>query len=258
MFLVYIDESGENRFNDEENYVLNGIIINETEWKSAHLKILQLKNNFFSEAVTDKHEFHMEEIINKKGAYKIYDLATRMKLIKDLFDEISNMNLWAVSVILKKGKIRRRDDFDLQLWSYRYLHERLCWYMKELNKPILENNDCGQYAMMIIDSQDGAHDGTQDRILRGKIRENLINGTLYIPQNEYIIEDPLFTYSNWRSISQISDCVAYVVNKHFQERKHKKEEIKTTLEYAFDRIKDKYLRHPRFNTSSGYSLKIWP
>ena len=54
---------------------------------------------------------------------------------------------------------------------------------------------------MIMDTEGSK----QDAKLRGKLTPILRNGTKY-SKFQYLIEDPLFTDSKWRNLSQIVDC----------------------------------------------------
>ena len=56
-----------------------------------------------------------------------------------------------------------------------------------------------------------------DNKVRGKIRGLLLDRTYY-QDNEFLIEDPLFTSSHWRNLCQIADVVAYVINYKFQKK----------------------------------------
>ena len=78
-------------------------------------------------------------------------------------------------------------------------------------------------------------------------------GTKY-SQLGYIIEDPLFTDSKWRNLSQLVDCVAYGIRK-----KHRTntasfhithwDKFYTLIEKKFDNLDGSYI---------NYGLKIFP
>jgi hypothetical protein len=80
------------------------------------------------------------------------------------------------------------------------------------------------------------------------------NGTLYC-KLEWLIEDPLFTDSKWRNLSQIADCVAYSVRRNLRKGAPKtfKDPYWTgyynQIQTKFDAPNGSYI---------GYGLKIFP
>ena len=81
--------------------------------------------------------------------------------------------------------------------------ERINKYLTKQNEKLIEAGKGVQYCIMIIDSC-GIKPDTK---LRQKIAEMLQHGTYY-SDLKYLIEDPLFTDSKWRNLSQLVDCVA--------------------------------------------------
>ena len=81
----------------------------------------------------------------------------------------------------------------------------------------------------------------------------MADGTPYSKIN-YLIEDPLFTDSKWRNLSQLVDCVAYCVRREFMYNQAP----------AKKQIWDNYFKIISTNFDSyngqytGYGLKIFP
>jgi len=102
---------------------------------------------------------------------------------------------------------------------------------------------------MIMDSEGE----TKDRKLRKQLLSILRRGTLY-SQLQYLIEDPLFTDSKWRNLSQLADLVAYCIRKKYR--------INTTSfhtqkwESYYAKMEPK-LDSP-FGSHHGHGLKIFP
>ena len=92
----------------------------------------------------------------------------------------------------------------------------------------------------------------KDQKLRNKLSGMLFDGTRY-SELDYLIEDPLFTDSKWRNLSQVVDCVAYCIRKHYRENTSS---IHTTkwLEY-FSKIEKKF--HNKNGYYLRYGLKIF-
>lgn len=68
-----------------------------------------------------------------------------------------------------------------------------------------------EYGIMIMDTE-GI---TKDNNLRKKLFPMLRQGTYY-SNLETLIEDPLFTDSKWRNMSQLVDCVAYCIRRKYR------------------------------------------
>ena len=93
----------------------------------------------------------------------------------------------------------------------------------------------------------------KDQNLRKKIYPMLRYGTMY-SKLSYLIEDPLFTDSKWRSLSQLADCIAYCVRKKHRQNKpsfHTKHWLGyfSKIESKFDNKNGRYL---------GIGLKVFP
>ena len=108
-------------------------------------------------------------------------------------------------------KQQMRDDKNIEKWAYQLLVERLNKFLEKSNTDAILNNKDPQYGIMIVDSENPVCDNK----LRKNICEFLRYGTYY-GKFRYLIEDPLFTDSKWRNLSQLTDCVAYAIRKHFR------------------------------------------
>ena len=109
-----------------------------------------------------------------------------------------------------------------------------------------------EYGIMITDSE-----GTKkDQRLRNKLIGMLRGGTDF-SRLEYIIEDPLFTDSKWRNLSQLVDCVAYGIRKQ-----HRMNNPLTnfTIQWQaiYRKIETKFDRNPLTGSYMNYGLKKFP
>jgi len=71
-----------------------------------------------------------------------------------------------------------------------------------------------------------------------------------------LIEDPLFTDSKWRNLSQLVDCVAYAIRKHFRNPPKPSFHDKNWESY-FKLIYDK-LDADESGKIDGCGLKVFP
>jgi len=82
----------------------------------------------------------------------------------------------------------------------------------------------------------------------------MLNKGTHYSQLGYLIEDPLFTDSKWRNLSQVVDCIAYCIRKKYRnnnDNKHTRnwEKYYSLIESKFHNKDGNYLR---------YGLKIFP
>ena len=68
-----------------------------------------------------------------------------------------------------------------------------------------------QFGILFMDSIQQKYDETT----KTKFREMITEGTELV-ENEYIIEDLIFIDSKYRAISQLVDCIAYVMRRYFR------------------------------------------
>lgn len=250
MFLSYLDSSGRPTYNDDkENFVLTSVTINEHQWYSLREKIENLKKTYFPQLPSDKVEFHAKDMMNRSGIYKDLSWATIYEILDSLFAIISDKEsrLTIISALIKKCELRKQ--IDLEQWAHRFVFERLNSYLQTQNDIFAQVGLPHEYGIMIIDSEDKK----KDQKLRDKLYDMLNNGTFYSDLN-YLIEDPLFTDSKWRNLSQLADCICYCIRKKYR--------INTDSFHNDNWYKFYELIEPKFHQKNGnylgYGLKIFP
>ena len=97
-----------------------------------------------------------------------------------------------------------------------------------------------------------------DEGIKTKVREMIKEGTEFT-DNEYIIEDVVFVDSRYRSMSQIVDCVAYVVRRYhrlcFRDDSNASE--MAFYKECYDSIAP-HIRRSNNGKLKGAGLKIYP
>jgi len=214
MFLAYLDSSGRPTFDDKENYVLTAIITNEINWQYIDNGIKAVKLLHLPHLPDSEVEFHAKDMMNRQGIYNGLSWEEIFLILNGVFDFISDDQtlLSIISVLINKTKLY--PDKDAEVWAHRLLFERINKFIEKQNAKLIMAQSAPQYGIMILDSTNPKH----DQILRQKLYGMLKSGTLYC-KLEYLIEDPLFTDSKWRNLSQIADCVAYCVRRRFKASK---------------------------------------
>jgi hypothetical protein len=249
MFLAYLDSSGGATFNDKENYVLTSVITNEMNWQCIDNGIRTIKLKRFPNLPDSDVEFHAKDMMVHAGIYNGVSWDDIWLTVNDIFDFISDdkTEICIISILIDKTKLYPNKD--IETWAYRLLFERINKFINRQNAKLILANSAPQFGITIIDSC-----GLRaDQRLKNKLYSMLKNGTMY-GKLEWLIEDPLFTDSKWRNLSQIADCVAYCVRRHLRKG------TKTFKDPHWDSYFN--LIEKKFDTPNGsyigYGLKIFP
>lgn len=196
-----------------------------------------------------KIEIHAKYMVNRDNNFKNLTYDQIFAIFDDVYDLIGdqNSNLKIISVLIQKDKIYNTKTryFDSEEWGHRLIIERIEKYLKKINK----GSSVDQYGIIIEDTVSPKY----DERTRNKVHKIMADGTLYSKIN-YLIEDPLFTDSKWRNLSQLVDCVAYCVRREFMNnqapaKKQIWDKYFNVISKNFDSYNNKY---------TGYGLKIFP
>jgi len=248
MFLIYMDESGKPYFSDKENYILAGFCIHENSWQTIDNEVKKLKIKYFQNLNPDNIEFHVKEISQGEGLYKKMNLKQRMKILDELYTLISKLDCTLIAVLIDKTKAYS-NKFDVDYWGLKLLFERFCIYLEKENKKKIANGSPTECALLLIDSVNNKY----DLKIRKKLLPWIRKGTEY-HTNYYIIEDPIFITSSFRSMSQLADSIAYCIRRKYRPSTK-------TLDKYFDKFYSTIL--PKFDTDRNGNiinagLKIFP
>lgn len=250
MYISYLDSSGRSEYSDRENYVLSSVTVNEHQWHHLKKEIEGIKKKHFPDKNPNDVELHAKEMMNRSGIYKDWSWNKIFDLLDDFFDFMANENtiITIIATLIKKTELHKK--IDVELWGHRFLFERLNSYLQEQNKLLAMAENPHEYGITIIDTEGPV----KDQKLRNKLSDMLIDGTHYSDLN-FLIEDPLFTDSKWRNLSQVVDCVAYCIRKHYRENNNSTRQTEKWDEY-FTKI-EKKIYHKNGNYLR-YGLKIFP
>jgi len=240
MYLVYIDESGTPDIKDSENFVLGATIINEDRWFELDKRVKDLKEKFFP--TNYEHiEIHMCDIVNRKDHFSKLTVDKRVEIIKELTEIIKKVEMRTVYVAIKKRNLLK--SIDIRYWAYKFLFERLCYQLKDMNN----GKDKIEYGLLLFDSISKKRDHEIWNLVSDLLKE----GSGY-EKNEHLIDGPIFSESHIRSPLQIADCVAYVVNHNHKINQNKDENIRESLNLFFTVVEQK------MPTEKRYARKIFP
>jgi len=251
MYIAYIDASGTKHLNDPEDFVLSSLIIHENEWQRIDNDVNGIKAKHILNLLAEEVEFHAKEMMNRENIFKDYKLPEIYAMFDDIFSlmESDIFNACIISTIINKRNLY--PDKDAELWGYRLLIERINRFLIKENSNLISASLSPQYCIMIIDSDNKR----VDQLIRNKINVMMRDGTYY-SELEYLIEDPLFTDSKWRNLSQLVDCISYCVRRFH--RQGNRPSYKTS---KWNGYYEKIIS--KFDTCAdgkieGCGLKIWP
>jgi len=213
MYLIYMDSSGSPLMKEKENYALSGIIVNETNWTYIDNKVNEIKIKHFPKMEPDKVEIHAKDMVNRDNVFKNLTYSQIFDIFTDVYNLIGDpdSNLKIISILIQKDKLdhTKKKPFDVEEWGHRLIIERIEKYLEKINK----SSSIDQFGLIIEDTVSPKY----DERTRNKVHAIMAYGTLYSKIN-YLIEDPLFTDSKWRNLSQLVDCVAYCVRREFMDK----------------------------------------
>ena len=249
MFLAYLDASGRPNFEEKENYVLASVITNERNWPSIENGIKQIKICHFPYLNESEVEFHAKDMVNHAGIYRTLGWDKIYSIFDDIFKFIGDQSNEFVIIAVLIDKTKLHHSQDPEVWAHRLLFERINSFLGRQNLKLVEVGWGSEFGISITDSEGQK----KDQNLRNKLIGMLRKGTAF-SKLDYLIEDPLFTDSKWRNLSQLVDCVAYCIRKEHRvntwsfHNQHWKE--------YYEQVEKKF--DSPFGAYKNYGLKIWP
>ncbi len=244
MYLIYVDESGTLNVKDSSKfYVLSSIIVHEYNWVDINEKIDQLKVKHFPKCNPVDFEFHMSDITHKKGVFKQKSKSDLFIIIRDIFTLISTIDCTIICIAMIKEQIGNPKK--IEHISLKYLLERFERNLEEKNKD-KQNKDLG---LIIMDGIERSVDFGRLKTVREVRREF----NAQYKKETFLIEDPVFVDSHYRSLIQLADAIAFCVQRTFQESNEKTDLFKE----CFELIKDKFAVNSK-GEIEGAGLKIFP
>ena len=250
MYFSYLDSSGRPDYTDPENFTVASVSVNEIDWYNVDKRLNEIKQRHFPNQELNAIEFHAKDMINRKGIYKHMSWDNIYSFLNDLFKFIAlnETCLSIIATIIKKDALVKK--IDMEEWNYRFILERLNEYLISQNNLLSQSNNPPQFGILILDSEGSKRDGK----LRNKLKNILEHGTRY-SKLDYLIEDPLFTDSKWRNLSQVTDCIAYCIRKKYRKNNANNMHL-SYWEYYYSLIESKF--YSKDGQYLGYGLKIFP
>ena len=242
-----MDESGKPSRKNNDNYVLANFCIHESNWMIIDNAVKTIKLQYFPTIDPDDVEFHTYEIIQGKNLYKTMKIKERIQLLDDIYDLISNMACTLIAIYIDKNKLYH--NVDAEYWALKLLFERSCIWLDKENTKRISNGKPSERALLLIDSIQYNY----DLKIRKKLLPWIRKGTIY-QKNKYFIEDPIFVESQYRTMQQLVDAVAYCIRRNYNTTNPKMNKI---FNKFFNKINRKFDKDSNGNFLQA-GLKFFP
>lgn len=268
MYLIYIDESGTAvKYNkDPKRFSLTACIVNEQDWNLINETIVVFKRKYFSRYDPYNIELHAKNIFHKKGIF-IKELKgnRNFELLDDFYDVISPLPLVVITVVIDKKALEHKQSvnlYDVIFTPYQicwhFLIERLCKFLNKKNLEFDISGEGNQFGLLLIDNQSNKR---QNRKVRITIL-NYIRGKKYLKigkkviSTKYLFKEIHFLESEFYNLSQITDMIAYTVNRKYSS-KNKSSKIDIYNEKYYQKI-EKLFDTDVYGVIEGCGIKIYP
>lgn len=174
-------------------------------------------------------------------------ITNRIQLLDDIYELIANSSCTLLAVYIDKSKLYH--GVDAEYWALKLLFERSCIWLDKENTTRINSGIPSERALLLIDSIQYNYDL--------KIRKKLLpwfrKGTVY-QVNKYFIEDPIFVKSQYRTMQQLVDAVAYCIRRNYDNNNLKIQKIFNTF---FNKINCKFDTDSKGNYLQA-GLKLFP
>jgi hypothetical protein len=236
VYLVYVDENGiSSKKHHDDYFSLGAVMIPEQAWAYIDGEVRKLKIAKFGNANV---EIHSANLYKQKGEFKDYLESHCYEILREVYDLIGRLDMTLFSVLLDK-QVLSDPDQDAELETWEMLLERIQLAVSGFCKSTKRD----EYSMIIMDQKDQV----RDERIRNYVKYCQIYGTEYVKPLDRIIDEPSFTPSKWRNLTQLADAVTYCFKNQYLEEQFFVEQ--------FPKILSRY--HNNGNGRiDGYGIKI--
>ena len=259
MHLIYVDESGDDGFKEDNDYsslttprqffIRTALIVHDMKWQTVNQKIEALKKRW---QILPNVELHATEILN--GREKKHDSNTKKRidvpnfygttfpdrsrrkdLLLDVCRLIKNLDVTVIGVIIDKAKIQQGKNGD-----HRSLPKNNSWEFLVERMNLFLSSQRDQRGMIISDAIQNQIEREHREFIKA-----LYAQSMHIKQS-YFVESILFEPSESSLLLQLADIVAYAFHRKFNMNDAS----------CYDIIQDRLFTHQ--GALTGVGLKIWP
>lgn len=206
MKLAYIDYSGDPDPESPGCYVISAVIVDSSDWHRMDEEVDSIKRKHFPGADIHGIEFHVRDMVRHKGSYRRMSLRRIIPIWDDIFKVAGDpaTPIMLIAVAIRKDQVGHEDD--LVRLGYGLLFERIECHVQDG----LREAGGDDHALLILDNE--------KFMMNDKLLETLMpilrNGTQSC-DFRHIIRPPAFTDSKMSNMIQVSDSVAYAIQKKY-------------------------------------------
>jgi len=224
VYLMYVDESGDSGNNTQRTryFVLSGLVIHETAWKSALNQIVSFRRRQkVNYGLKLREEIHAFDLISQTPtSLRRIPRYHRLAIVRHFIDEIETLPVSIINVVIdKQGKAATFDVFET---AWTFLIQRFENTVTHHNFP--GPNAATDFAIVLPDDTNRKK---LTRLLRRMRHFNIVpniqavfgSGSRNLQLN-YVIEDPHYKDSLHSYFCQAADCVAYMLHQELRPNRY--------------------------------------
>ncbi|MCY3412201.1 MAG: DUF3800 domain-containing protein [Candidatus Heimdallarchaeota archaeon] len=241
MYFAFIKESGIATMNDEGNYVLSAVLIQENNVEGIVESIINMKREIYDDEVLYTSYFSITDILRARNAFNEVSMEDRIDTLIDIATFINSLELVIISVMIDKSNIYSQtgnhySTLWITEWAWKLMLERLSRYADEFDEEFViirnQTNPEFDYSLQSL------LDGIDSKYMRGNYA-----GIEFIPSSPH---SPL----------QLAELVAWTVRRYYSSD-IEYDLMSTLSKKLFDAITPKFVGYD-CNEIMGYGMKIFP
>ena len=228
MYFLYADGSGQAAIKHKSHnnglYILSGVIVHESVWKTIEENIASLKQDIFPKIHHELWELHAYDIWNNQGFFADEKLkmnfAKKQEIFSKTLDIVCNSQITLLNVIIFKDLLKKRYGTSKTLeYSWKFMVERFEHFLKQQSE---ETNN----GLLYVDASHKSPESEIKNVIYKLVRHENHNQKI-----DHVVEDPIFKKSHLRNMIQLADMIAYIIQKHYRND--------TSFKYWFERLNPK-------------------
>lgn len=262
MYIVYMDESGDDGFPDYSSplFIMTSLYMHNQNWKSNFEKIYEFRKKLKQDyRLPVKMEMHTAAFLTDKNPYRELCLSftERREIIFLFFDLLSIMDIKIVNVVMNKTNITYP--------QYDILDKTLSYNIQRIENDLKNNDPSCKFMIITDEGRVGMMTNTTRKIQKVNYIPSKYNPEPYRAEIQKMIEDPLPKASSESYFIQLADMVSYIVNlyakRHFLPDANWPNRILNVLKYG-DELELLNIAKPVLNlqasTANEYGIAHYP
>ncbi len=221
MYFCYFDEVKTDLINNKHNFFIGGISIDQSDIMDIEKTLDLIAFNFFGTSVLGKgNEFHGSYIVHGKGAFKGREVTTRLALIKDLTNLLTDSRINKFTTRI--NVIEHKEKYQYPMPEYNF---GLMLHLENTDSFLKEKRKKG------ILFGDYERDNTENSIISLSEFKNSKTKFYKGKQITQLVDTIYFAHSHHSRFIQLADVFLYLAHLRFYNDRSKKLQ-KAVLEHV--------------------------